>query len=92
MAKESFNRKGRFICGPLEKALRMRLLECFVWSVALHGAETWALRRSEPKRLDAFEMWIWRRMERVKWRDKIKNAVVLERVGRRTNYAGTDKE
>ena len=32
------------------------------------------------KRLEAFEMWIWRRMERVKWADKIKNAVVLERV------------
>ena len=32
------------------------------------------------KRLEAFEMWIWRRMESVKWKDKIKNAVVPERV------------
>ena len=44
----------------------------FVWSVALYGAETWTLRRKEQKRLEAFEVWIWRRMERVKWTDKIK--------------------
>ena len=33
--------------------------------------------------MEAFEMWVWRRMERVKWTDKIKNAVVLERVEER---------
>ena len=52
----------------------------FVWSVALYGAETWPLRRNEQKRLESFEMWIWRRMERVKWINKIKNAVLLEKV------------
>ena len=45
----------------------------------MYGAETWTLRKNEQKRLEAFEMWVCRRMERVKWRDKIKNAVVLER-------------
>ena len=57
------------------------IVKCFVWSVALYGAETWTLRWNEQKRLEAFEMWVWRMMERVKWTDKIKNAVVLERVG-----------
>ena len=47
----------------------------------MYGAETWTLRRNKQKQLEAFEMWVWRRMERVKWTDKIKNAVVLERVG-----------
>ena len=46
----------------------------------MDGAETWVLRRNEQKQLDVFEMCVWRRMERVKWTDKIKNAVVLERV------------
>ena len=55
-------------------------MKCFELSVALY-AETWTLRRNEQKRLEAFEMWIWRRMKRVKWTDKIKNAVVLERPG-----------
>ena len=56
-------------------------MKCFVWSVAFYGAETWTLRRSEEKRIEAFEMWIWRRMERVKWTDRIRNEAVLERVG-----------
>ena len=58
-----------------------RLVKCFVWSVALNSAETRTLRRNEQKRLEAFAMWIWRRMERLKWTDKVKKAVVLERVG-----------
>ena len=62
----------------MEKELKKRLVMCFVWSVALYGAETWILRRNEQKQLEAFEMWIRRRMERVKWADKIKNDVVLE--------------
>ena len=71
----------RLFCGPLEKELRKRLVKCFVWSVVLYGVETWTLRRNEQLQLEAFEMWEWRRMERVKWTDKIKNAIVLERVG-----------
>ena len=79
--KRSFNRKRSIFCGPLEKELRKKLVKCFTWSVVLYGAETWTLRRNEQKRLESFEMWIRRRMERVKWTDKIKNAVVLERAG-----------
>ena len=56
-------------------------MKCFVWTVSFYGAETWTLRRNEQEQLEAFEMWVWRRMERVKWTDKIKNEVVLEKVG-----------
>ena len=52
-----------------------------MWSVVLYGAETWTLRRNEQKQLEAFEMWVWRKVERVKWTDNMKDAVVLERVG-----------
>ena len=80
MAKEYFNRKRSIFYGSLEKELRKRLGKCSVCGVALYDAETWTLRRNEQKLLEEFEMWIWRRMERVKCTDKIKNAIVLERV------------
>ena len=70
MVKEAFNRKRRIFYGPLENQLRKRLVKCFVWSVAFYSAETWILRRNEQKRLDAFEMWIWRRMECVNGQKK----------------------
>ncbi|KAJ4428116.1 hypothetical protein ANN_24130 [Periplaneta americana] len=43
--------------------------------------KTWTLRRNEEKRIEPFEMWIWRRMELVKWTDRIRNEAVLEREG-----------
>ena len=64
IAKEAFDRKRSIFCGSLEKDLRKRLMKCFVWTVALYGAETWTLRWNEQKRPKAFEMWIWRRIER----------------------------
>ena len=83
MAKEAFNRKRSIFCGPLGKELRKRLVKCYVWSVALYDAHTWTLRQNEQKLLEAFEMWIWRKMERVKWTDKIKKCSE-----RRKNNAG----
>ena len=80
MTKEAFNRKRSIFCGPLGKELRMRLVKSFPWNVVLYGAETWTLRRNEQKRLEAFEMWIWRRIERVKMERQNNKAVVLERV------------
>ncbi|KAJ4448469.1 hypothetical protein ANN_10485 [Periplaneta americana] len=73
--------KKRIFCGHLAKELRKRLVKCFVWSVALHGTETWTLRRSKEKRIETFEIWTWSGMERVKWTDRIKNEAVLKRVG-----------
>ena len=52
-----------------------------VWPVALYGSETWTLRKAERDKLEAFEMWIWRRMERVSWKDKKSNEQVLHDVG-----------
>ena len=48
-------------------------------------------RWNEQKRLEAFEMWTWRRMERVKWTDKIKKYSCARKRGRRKNNAGIDK-
>jgi len=44
--------------------LKKGIMKCLVWSVALYPAETWTLQQTDRRRLEAFEMWIWRRMER----------------------------
>ena len=90
--KTGFSRKRSIFCGPLEKELRKRLVKCFVWRVALYGAKTWTLRRKEQKQLEAVEKWIWRRLERVKCTDKIKNAVVLKEEGKKLAGSLANKE
>jgi len=48
----------------LDLYLRKKLVKCYIWSMALYGAETWTFRAADQKYLESFEMWCWRRMER----------------------------
>jgi hypothetical protein len=41
--------------------------------MALYGAETWMLRAVDRKHLESFEMWCWRRMEKISWTDHVRN-------------------
>jgi len=52
-----------------------------VWTVLLYGLEVWTLRRAKQKRLMVFEMWVWRRVIGVNWKDRVTNGEVLVRVG-----------
>jgi hypothetical protein len=56
------------------------LVKCYIWSIALYGAEIWALRAVDQKHLESFEMWCWRRMEKISWIDHVENEEVLLRV------------
>ena len=63
-----------------------------MWPVVLYGCETWTLRRAEIDKLEALEMWIWRRLERVCWQDRIKNEEVLSMVGQKRCLVKTIRE
>ena len=66
--KEAFDRKMSLLTSKLKIELEKKLVRCYVWSIALYGSETWTLRKLERKYLDSFEMWCWRRMEKIKWK------------------------
>ena len=53
--------------------------------MALYGGETWALRATDQKYLESFEMWCWRRMEKISWTDHVRNEEVLLRVSEQRN-------
>jgi len=77
IAKEAFNNRGELLRGKLSKGLKKRMVKVLVWSVALYAAEIWTLREDDISRLEAFEMWIWRKMEKISWRDHKINMQVL---------------
>jgi len=81
MAKTAFNKKKVLLTKTLSKDIKKRIIKAVVWSVALYGAETWTLQKEEVRRLEAFEMWVWRRMEKVSWKEKKTNVEVLAAVG-----------
>jgi hypothetical protein len=65
MAKAAFNKKKTLFTSKLDLELREKLVKCYIWSIALYGAETWTLRKLDQKYLERFEMWCWRRMEKI---------------------------
>ena len=84
MAEAAFNKKTTLFTGILDLELRKKLMKCYIWSIALYGAETWTLRLVDQKHLESFEM-CWRRMEKISWTDHVRNEEVLLRVKEQRN-------
>ena len=76
-AKASFTDNEILLTSNTNLELRKRYIKAVVWSNALYAAETWTLTTTDIKRLEAFEMWCWRRMLKINWMDKITNEEVL---------------
>jgi len=88
MAKVAFNKKKKketLFTSKLDLNLRKKLIKCYIWSMALYGAETWTLRTADQKYLESFEMWCWRRMEKISGTDHVRNEEVLLRVNEQRN-------
>ena len=85
MAKAAFNKKMVLFSSTLDLELRRKLVKCYIWSVALYGAETWMFWSVDQKHLESFEMWCWRRMERISWTDHVRNEEVLRGVKEQRN-------
>jgi len=85
MAKAAFNKKRALFTSTLDLNLRKKLVKCYIWSIALYGAETWTLRAVDQKNLESFEMWCWRRMKKSSWTDHVRNEEVLLRVKEQRN-------
>jgi len=69
MAKAAFSKKKTLFTSKLNFNLRKKLIKCYNCSMALYGVETWTLRAADQKYLGSFEMWCWRRMEKISWTD-----------------------
>jgi hypothetical protein len=54
-----------------------KLVKVYIWSIALHDAETWTLRKIDQKYLECFEMWCWRRIEKIIWAERVRNEEIL---------------
>ena len=81
-AKSTFIRMRKILTSKeISLPLRLRMIKCYIYPIVLYGSETWTLLKESVKRIEAFEMWIYRRVARISWKDKVKNTDVLERLG-----------
>jgi hypothetical protein len=60
-AKAAFNKKRALFTSKMDSELRIKLIQCYNWSIALYCAETWMLQAVDQEHLESSEMWFWRR-------------------------------
>ena len=58
---------------------KVRLVKAVVFRVVMYGCESWAVKKAEHRRIDAFELWCWRRLLRVLWTARKSNQSFLKR-------------
>jgi hypothetical protein len=86
MAKAAFNKKTDLFASTLDLKLTKKLVKCYIWNIALCGAETWTLRAVDQKHLENFQMWCWRRVEKISWTVHVRNEEVFEPRSRGISY------
>ena len=59
---------------------KVRLVKAMVFSVVRYGCESWTIKKAECRRIDAFELWYWRRLLRVPWTARISNQSILKEI------------
>ena len=56
------------------------LVKAMVFPVVMYGSESWTIKKTEHQRIDAFELWCWRRLLRVPWTTRISNQSILKQI------------
>ena len=59
---------------------KVRLVKAMVFPVVMYGCESWTVKKAEHRRIDAFELWCWRRLLRVPWTAKRSNQSILKEI------------
>ena len=57
---------------------KVRLIKAMVFPVVMYGCESWTVKKAERRRIDAFELWFWRRFLRIPWTARRSNQSILK--------------
>ena len=76
--------KGRGIILPT----KFYLVKAMVFPVVMYGCESWTIKKAEHQRIDAFELWCWRRLLRVPWTARRNNQSILKEISPKYSLEG----
>ena len=69
-------------------ATKVRLVKAMVFPVVMYGCESWTIEKAEYRRIDAFELWCWRRLLRVPWTARRSNQSILKEISPEYSFKG----
>ena len=67
---------------------KVHLVKAMVFPVVMYGCESWAIKKAECQRIDAFELWCWRRLLRVPWTARRSNQSILKEISPECSLEG----
>ena len=67
---------------------KVRLVKAMVFPMVMYGCESWTVKKAEHRRIDAFELWCWRRLLRVPWTAKRSNQSILKEISPECSLEG----
>ena len=67
---------------------KVRIVKAMVFPVVMYGCESWTVKKAECQRIDALELWCWRRLLRVPWTARRSNQSILKEISPRVSLEG----
>ena len=67
---------------------KVRLVKAMLFPVVMYGHESWTVKKAEHRRIDAFELWCWRRLLRVPWTARRSNQSILKEISPERSLEG----
>ena len=74
------NLDGIFKSRDVTLPKKVHLVKAMVFPVVMYGFKSWTVKKAERRRIDAFELWCWRRLLRVRWTARISNQSILKEI------------
>ena len=74
------NLDSRFKSRDITLPTKVRLVKAMVFPAVMYGCESWTVKKAEHRRIDAFEVWCWRRLLRVPWTARRSNKSILKEI------------
>ena len=68
--------------------IKVHLVKAMVFPVVMYGCESWTIKKAEHRRIDAFELWCWRRLLRVPWTARRSNQSLLKEFSPEYSFEG----
>ena len=68
--------------------IKIRIVKAMVFTVVMYGCERWTIKKAEHQRIDAFELWYWKRFLRALWTARISNQSILKEIGSEYSLEG----
>ena len=69
-------------------SIKLRLVKAMAFPVVMYGCESWTIKKAERQRIDAFELWCWKRLLRVPWTARRSNQSILKEISPRISLEG----